>query len=567
MKSKSKASFAICCLFAFTMVEAVENLKINIISSNVLLSWNSEEGQTYTIQYRPSLDSNTPWVTLTNFYPAVSGTNITEFVHSNVIQWPLNDLGLSVPNSFLHNTECARVVVRQPMAVRMDGSGGAVPVALYPYGFDLSEFTIYYPDTRQTISGADYMLTRAVAKTASLINQTEQLELFEPMDAGGTSSSPDTGFYQVTANGVQLIGLTNGTVLSGVVEIPIEFSLVSTDQIAGITFYGNGELLIGAESKNENCPWLMRWDTAMVRNGTYELIAAVNLIGFDESETNQPVIVVVSNSVSFPNYFTRIFGDQMWIYAEAETYPAEFEVALYADQTNYLGSFMGDTTDGIISFTWDLTDGYGYTFTNESFNAVFNITPSQALTSAPAVGGPILANGPTPSSPPPTNTFAKEYRWSGLGKFVVAYSPADSNGTKTEKIGMMVAGGAGGEFGGVTQTLGMYGLNSYQLSPGNGQGTAYLMNDGISKTNLLWYLWDLEYRNFYYFGHGSPSSIGGAPGTTAPIITDTSCKEFSTTFFLLENRQTTTPIVSYFWMVAAREKENCANDLEYLPKR
>ena len=55
-----------------------------------ILSWPSLDGETYIVQYRPTLNTNTPWVTLTNSLPADSGTNITFFVHSNIVQCPTN---------------------------------------------------------------------------------------------------------------------------------------------------------------------------------------------------------------------------------------------------------------------------------------------------------------------------------------------------------------------------------------------------------------------------------------------------------------------------------------------
>jgi hypothetical protein len=297
------------------------------------------------------------------------------------------------------------------------------------------------------------------------------------------------------------------------VNVPIEISLTSTDEITGMSFYtDDGSPLVGANEVNEGAPWLMQWDTRMVRNGTYSIYAEVNF-GADDSVTNVPTSVTVSNFVSFPNYFTRNFGDWMWLYAELAIPVADFEVAMYADETNYIGSFTDSTTDGTISFLWDLTDGGSYTFTNETFSAEYIITLPSSSSS-----GPQPMDGPQ-STATATNYWAKDYVWSGIGKFVVAFSPLDNNTTKTFRIDQMVAGGPSGEYGGVVQTLANWGQAQYQLSPGNNTGQTFQMGDGITKTNFLSYLWNLEYRNLYYFGHGSPSAVGGAPGTSVPTIT------------------------------------------------
>lgn len=65
---------------------AIEGLALSVQCSNVVLSWPSVEGKTYIVQYRPTLDADTPWRTLTSSLPADVGTNLTVFVHSNIVQ-------------------------------------------------------------------------------------------------------------------------------------------------------------------------------------------------------------------------------------------------------------------------------------------------------------------------------------------------------------------------------------------------------------------------------------------------------------------------------------------------
>ena len=40
---------------------AIEGLKLSLQCSNVVLSWPSVEGETYIVQYRPTLVPGTPW--------------------------------------------------------------------------------------------------------------------------------------------------------------------------------------------------------------------------------------------------------------------------------------------------------------------------------------------------------------------------------------------------------------------------------------------------------------------------------------------------------------------------
>jgi hypothetical protein len=80
---------AVGLLFALaTHTFAIEGLKISVQCRDVALTWPSIPGQNYIVQYRPTLGPSTPWVTLTNSYPGDWTTNITIFVHSNIVQHP-----------------------------------------------------------------------------------------------------------------------------------------------------------------------------------------------------------------------------------------------------------------------------------------------------------------------------------------------------------------------------------------------------------------------------------------------------------------------------------------------
>ena len=519
--NKSRAiATAVCLLFATAVhTYAIEGLQLFLQCSNVVLTWPSVEGETYIVQYRPTLDTNSTWETLASSLPAEIGMTNTTFVHSNAVIMAVCDGGGSFATMSYggNETSLTATIVEddtptEPVVISTNGVGSPVPLRLFPPGFDLSGYYIYDPSSDKLVSGS--------LLSSSFDGEAQLDDLDPPTGEGGGATNEssgfisETGFYRVVRNGIHFYGLTNGAVLSDIVSIPIEISLTSTDAITGISFYSSdGSPLVGANG-SENAPWVLEWDTHMVPNGTYSIYAEVNFAS-DTSATNELISVTVSNFVSFPNYFTRNFEDWMWLYAEVETPEADYEVAMYADETNYLGSFFGSTSNGVISFLWDLTDGQGYTFTNDTFSAEYIITPTSSSFGPQQDGLQTTVTA--------TNSWAREYAWkgSGIGKFVVAYSPLDNNGTRTLKIGLMVSGGSGGEYGGVTQTLGTYGLGPYQLSPGNQQGSAFQMYDGITKTNLLSYLWDMSYRNFYYFGHGSPSAVGGAPGTTVPTITAT----------------------------------------------
>lgn len=93
---------------------AIEGLQISLECSNVVLSWPSIEGESYIVQYRPTLDPGIAWQTLTNDLPATSGTNITLFVHSNIVQYPnCGGSGMSAMMSSAGGSTSARLALNR----------------------------------------------------------------------------------------------------------------------------------------------------------------------------------------------------------------------------------------------------------------------------------------------------------------------------------------------------------------------------------------------------------------------------------------------------------------------
>src|SRR6266566_5134341 len=87
-------------LINVTQSSAIEGLKLSIHCPDVWLTWPSTEYvETYLVQYRQTLDSNCFWVTLTNYMQPDSGTNLTSFVHSNMVSCPAGQI-IGMSSSF-----------------------------------------------------------------------------------------------------------------------------------------------------------------------------------------------------------------------------------------------------------------------------------------------------------------------------------------------------------------------------------------------------------------------------------------------------------------------------------
>jgi len=518
---------------------AIEGLQISVQCSNVVLSWPSTNGETYVVQYRQTLNPTDSWTTLADYFPASVGTNITFFVHSNIIQYvsgggSFNTMSspASVSAGMLRAT-----LLSGPLVMPTNGSGSAVPLALYPPGIDMSSFVIVDPLTGEVESGAGYT-TRASSVNGG--------QWGVPLPLGGGLVNLETGFYRVVRDGAHIWGLTNGMVLSGEMQFPIELALDSTDEIVGVTFYDeNDSPIIGASAQGAGNHWTLDWNTPMSYNGNYTIYAEIDF-ATNDSVVSTPITVTVSNVISFPNYFSRVFGSQMWIYAE--TIPnAAYEIDIYDESTNYLGSFY-DYADsgGYISFLWDLTDGNGHTFDSTNFYGVFTVDTSSLSSLSKAQVKTLNANSPgfqmssltkktfgskiqgnvqpadAGSSSSANQSWAKEFSWTPNNNWVVAYASLTGDSIVDQSAKYMIAGGEGSplEDFGVLGTLDPYGLHG-NLSPGNNaqNGDVFTLHDQTTKTNLLSYLADQRYENFYFFGHGNETSISAYNGSHT-LITD-----------------------------------------------
>jgi len=339
------------------------------------------------------------------------------------------------------------------------------------------------------------------------------------------ASTNRTGFYRVVRNGVFLRGFQGGLTLSGTVEFPFELGASTTNGVPSIRLFVNGDSAssvttdIGPDGK-----LAVLWNTAFTANGTYDVYAQCDFD--DETIFSITNTVTVNNLVHFID-FTTDFGNQIWVYAELSTPQANVSIGIYSDD-GCIGTFSDSTTDGVISFLWDLTDPSGTLLTNETFYGVFNVaaTSAQVVTKTKAVSAAFGMNSNPPpflqlvdNSPkvratgmaipmgnlyvptsPATIAWNKQYGWSG-DNFVVAWgvTPIINNTTRLEN---MIQSGV------VDILASVAADNAYILSPGNTyNGTCYrLLN--ADKTNLLGYLADPGYRNFYYYGHGNSTRFG-----------------------------------------------------------
>jgi hypothetical protein len=389
---------------------AIEGLQISVQCSNVVLSWPSAEGETYIVQYRKTLDPSDSWQTLTSSLPAVSGTNVTSFVHLNIVQNPCGCGGSAfAAMASGRNTlalAAAEPIAPAPMAIPADGSGGAVPLALYPPGFDLSGFLIFDPLTGESVSGSGY-------SASALALDSLQFDGPQPLDGGGGSGNstpaPETGFYQVVRDGVYLLNsslakLTNGAV-SNTVTVAFEAGNAASDG-TGTNILGNlacAALIIdGGKFAGDGgvvgfplSPFFM--DTAYLENGNHSLQVEVTWLNPDNSDGNHvnitrrsnPVTITVSNQIYYPQWEPEVGEAGISAYFLKTIFTnVDWKIDIYDVSNKLAQTITNHTDDGTIEAYWNLVDTNGVTRTNADVDPVFSaiVTVYDAPISKPTPG-------------------------------------------------------------------------------------------------------------------------------------------------------------------------------------
>lgn len=518
---------------------AIEGLQISVQCSNVCLSWPSIEGKNYIVQYRQTLNPSDMWQTLTSAWPAVAGTNFTSFVHSNVVQNPSCGCGgtsfaamASSGNRLSAARAVAEIMPPVPMAIPVNGSGGGVPLALYPPGFDLSGLLIYDPATGETLSGAGYTMTASSPLTARMSGDgSSPTPMGGPVPDGGsgdTPAEPETGFYRVVQDGVQvwdscILTLTNG-VLSNSVAIAFEAGnsandgtgtnvlgdIVCADLIVdGAKFAGDGVL----GSPTNTSPWRFSMDTAYLENGDHTLQVEVTWLNPDNSDGNHvnitrqsdSITITVSNAIYYPQWEPEIGEAGISAYFLKTTCTnADWKIDIFDVSNRLAQTLSGHTDDGTIAAYWNMVDTNGVTRTNADVDTEFS-----ALVT---VADPITK--PTP------NKNQRKKNWPDHAVWTVAYQDFfkfeySANSLMQRALNMLTL--TAGKFGGYwiyypqpgqTNDLGQTYPMRYQKSnhyDTNLNSTTEFLDEQL----LRRFLSNTNSRNFFFDGHGSPNSIAG----------------------------------------------------------
>lgn len=481
---------------------AIEGLRITVQGTNAVLSWPSVAGETFIFQRRPDWGTSTPWVTLAATLPAASGTNRTKYTHTGGAPRPQSP----PPGGRRRPRRAARAGPlcdggrrirrrRRRMGARLchDGAGpGRQPLAS---GCGCGVAAGAAPERRAAARAAPLppwplSVEQQHALRSSVASQ--DAARFQALSGGGAAPVYSTwGFYRVVRNGVHMAPRPTAT-LSGLVSIPIEVGGAGTNAVVGINPRSSYLPMDSAEVvRTSSGVWAMNWQTAFGNNGTHQISLEASLANLT-TITNSAVALSVSNRVMLVNPWSRIFGNQLWVDADLSTPVATWELDIYDSQDRYVGTFGDSTTDGAISFIWDLHDPEGNFLDDDFFTGELFITSSGAQQH-------------NPTEPDAIVKWVKE-RDFPIYRMAVAWADFAPNGPAAqinEKQQLVVATA-------VVDILNAGGLGPYTLSPGNNPHTetAFRMHDKATRDEIVGYLVSQQYRNFYFLGHGSPDFIG-----------------------------------------------------------
>ena len=488
---------------------AIEGLTISVQSSNVVLTWPTVDGNgdMYIVMRRADLSSSSIWTVLTNYYPAATGTNATTFIDYGVVTNANGSGGgggsLVVTAGGIRGSAAGAVTLPpMPMAMPANGSGVAVPLLLYPPGYDLSTLNIFEPSTEEWVSGSTYSTRMGLPNGA-----TPEAPL--PMGGGaggGTNMPPQTDFYEVVKMGATLYGLTDGIIIGNVIKLPVEAGEPS-GQLTTLTLEDFG---VPIASSIHVAPFelpvpMMVLDTTQMSNGVHSF----SVHGFwndpgdgteDGSgticEADSPAVTVtVSNALSFPNWMPAFgeMGNSLVVSAQSAQTNVQWYLDVYDSQFNYIGTMGGTTPDGNIYVVWNLIGPDGRLHTDNTFEFVLTTYSAGSLVASKVV--------------PPSYKVTDP--WNGPGDWVVVNQQAWNNLVGSDDLDIMADGFAAG-----AQALGL------TARPATSDGDSYRIRFSDPPAsygdwaNFRSALYNNLSRNLFYLGHGSPQGLGASQTTT-----------------------------------------------------
>jgi len=500
MKRNGLVPAGVALLLSIVSVHGIEGIKLAVQGSNAIVTWPSVEGETYIVRHRATLQSDTPWVTLTASLSAALNTNRTGFVHTGIVIYPV------CTNQSGGTAEGPPPAPSSPSVFERWKGEGREP---YTWEREKRPPLPWDPETEQQ------MLNRLTSPESLL---TEAL---------APECQPRMGFYQVVRDGVHVIGLTNLTngALSGAISLAFEAGNgegildSAVVLIDGLKFPGANVLSAGLLNR-----WQFGVDTAFMENGAH--IVEIEVTWHDPgnpdgdrvfaSRRSAPFTVSVSNAIYYPEWEPETGEAPVCAYfVKTTTINANWQIDIYDVRTNLVRTLTGQTADGSITAYWNMIDSTGTMRTNADVDPEFKAVVTVS-------GGAFSAAGGCKVTPPKKQ---RKRDWPGQGRWTIAYQDffKFDYSENSEMTGSIIEfANTASKYGGYylyypppgrTNDIGQTFPIRYQDSnhPDTNITAVSLAKDEIMLQNFLG---NTNSRNFYYNGHGSASSIAGISSAT-----------------------------------------------------
>ncbi len=175
---------------------------------------------------------------------------------------------------------------------------------------------------------------------------------------------------------LEFLNLTNGEILEGDVSLPfkVNVSNFNDKRIYLIVNHSTGSPMSVSICQDSAARYSAHWHTQDCPNGLYD----VYLEDDADDGSGEPLYYSATNSIILSNWITflpwNVAGSQMWVFARVAAPHSDWRVEVCDAKSNYLGYFVGTTTNGLISFFWDYKDAKGVYHTNESYNLEYSAT-------------------------------------------------------------------------------------------------------------------------------------------------------------------------------------------------
>jgi len=487
---------------------------LQVQGTNLVLSWPSLGYEHYLIQYRPTLDTNTPWTQLTNNYPANSTNRATFTIFGAIPPAGASGGGGGSGSGGPLAPDSAGELAALDVGTPVTELDEATVIFLaehevFPaYVWDLERRPphVWELECRPPLPWDPDAVINASPSLEAQSMSTAGLESNGPLDSGSGEGEggdpPSMGFYRVFHIPDWSFNVTNYT-YDGPTFFPVDFKDYM-DRMANIQVLLNGEPSPYAEFTSYVSGGQTNWGVGVyfdrLTNGTYQIQLVTTLRLNDEIGDNSIFLVlsnltrpiVVFNQVTFPDWNDFIQGDTYTFNAQIANPDTDWWIDIYDLWGNYVNTGSGHTTNGQVSWTWDLYDWLGNNRDDFDSDPYFfsEITFS------------MLGDGPqtTAPTPPPVKGYPNRGEW------VIAFQdrwyidapgyPGDLQGKYEEAIEAIW----GGPF--------LVGDTAWWFPLKFGTNVYTQAEREHTWTNLLAGIGDLYNRNFYYHGHGGAPSLG-----------------------------------------------------------